>query len=826
MRLRLGILWPLALLATAIAFGESHPVYTALRAARPSGPAVSVTDLSIERDVFRFRFEKGVFQFLAPVEGRVTGAVFVGEGSWELRPALEVERRHLEMLTGEKDLEVLSDRFEALALMFTDDTETEIRHGGKDVAATPADAGGIWDSFRRTQRKALKTNLQIRILRDLLRGPDPKRGVFLVALDGKKLPEAIIAVDPEGLDWFARDTMPGNENAGLWMVPEFDRGFWYLAPRKGAPAAPRAASAEHYTIESTISENTRLAGTTTIRVRVDAADLRVLSLQLFDKLRLTEAAVAPADSDTWTPVAFIQEKDEEDSDPAVVFPSAQPAGSVLRLRLRYDGKDVLRDMGEGTFAVGARQDWYPNLGAFRELSTFDLTYRIPKGRQVVSVGEKVSDKADGAAQVSVWTAARPIRVAGFNYGNFRRLDNDDKESGMRIEVFTNPGTPDLVQEINLALRSRGVPRPSPGGNPPRADAENTWIAAGLQSLQMDTESFARGAMADALNSARVFTAYFGPIPEKHVAITQQAQWFFGQSWPSLIFLPYLAALDGTQRRELGLGGSSTTDFVDLVGPHEVAHQWWGHCVDGQSYRDTWLSEGFAEFSASLVMQRTLPPKRLSDYWERSRKRILDKPPGSTVSNDQAGPLTLGTRLLTRQTPLAYSAIVYLKGAYVLHMLRMLMWDPRGRPPDAAFITMMKDFLQSYAGKNASTRDFQTVLERHMTPTMDVAKDGKMDWFFRQWVDGTDIPRYVVKVDVQSVGGDQYKLSGNVSQEAVRPDFLGFLPLYLEYDGGDVQRLAVVTLVGNHSTPVEGTIRLSRRPKRVIANAMHDVLARD
>ena len=139
-----------------------------------------------------------------------------------------------------------------------------------------------------------------------------------------------------------------------------------------------------------------------------------------------------------------------------------------------------------------------------------------------------------------------------------------------------------------------------------------------------------------MNSARVFTAYFGPLAEKHVAITQQAQWSFGQSWPSLVFLPYLAALDGTQRRELGYG-VGTAEFLDLVGPHELAHQWWGHAVGDATYRDAWISEGFAEFSAALVMERTLPAKRLADYWEKSRDLILEKPPGILVSIDQAGP---------------------------------------------------------------------------------------------------------------------------------------------------------------------------------------------
>ncbi len=350
--------------------------------------------------------------------------------------------------------------------------------------------------------------------------------------------------------------------------------------------------------------------------------------------------------------------------------------------------------------------------------------------------------------------------------------------------------------------------------------------AGLQDLNLDTEAFAKGAMADGLNSARMYTAYFGPLAEKHVAITQQSQWFFGQSWPSLIFLPYLAVLDGTQRHELGLGGASTNDFIDLVGPHEVAHQWWGHAVGWDSYRDVWLCEGFAEFSATLVMQRTLGARRSADYWERARKRILDKPPGSVLSNDQAGPITLGTRLDNRQTPWAYNALVYFKGAYVLQMLRALMWDTKARPPDAAFIEMMKDFMTAYSDRNASTRDFQNVVERHMTPAMDLTKDGRMDWFFKQWVYGIDIPRYTAKIDVQSAGADGYHFTGSVSQEAVPADFRGFLPLYIEFDKGEFVRFAVMTFQGSQTSPIDATFKLPKKPTRVVANALHDVLTRD
>ena len=33
--------------------------------------------------------------------------------------------------------------------------------------------------------------------------------------------------------------------------------------------------------------------------------------------------------------------------------------------------------------------------------------------------------------------------------------------------------------------------------------------------------------------------------------------------------------------------------------HEGAHQWWGNIVGWRSYRDQWMSEGFAEYSGIL-----------------------------------------------------------------------------------------------------------------------------------------------------------------------------------------------------------------------------------
>src|SRR5262245_60072485 len=135
MRKRSGLAASWLLGFAALLRADADPTYTALRAARPAGSAVAVQDLQLERDAFRFEFTKGTFQFLEPVSGRVTGAVFVGEGRWQLTPAREGARRYLAMLRDEPKTEVLTDRFDSLVLLFTDGTEAEIRARGADAPA-------------------------------------------------------------------------------------------------------------------------------------------------------------------------------------------------------------------------------------------------------------------------------------------------------------------------------------------------------------------------------------------------------------------------------------------------------------------------------------------------------------------------------------------------------------------------------------------------------------------------------------------------------------------------------------------------------------------
>jgi aminopeptidase N len=268
---------------------------------------------------------------------------------------------------------------------------------------------------------------------------------------------------------------------------------------------------------------------------------------------------------------------------------------------------------------------------------------------------------------------------------------------------------------------------------------------------------------------------------------------------------------------LGTRGGTDT-FWRYVAPHEVAHQWWGHIIGWDSYRDQWMSEGFAEFSASLYVQLTRGNDKFVDFWEDLRKQIVEATPATRDRKPYTvGPVTQGYRLNNAKTGNIARVLIYPKGAYILHMLRMMMYK-QGQGGDQAFQTMMKDFVQTHYNQPVSTEHFKVAVEKHMTKEMDIDKNGKMDWFFDQWVYGTEVPAYKFEYTVSNEG----VLNGKITQSGVSDQFVMLVPIYLDMGKGWA-KLGSATLVGNRSVEIKD-LKLPAKPKRMAIAAMNDVLA--
>src|SRR5271157_5296166 len=137
--------------------------YQQLRTIALGSEAVTVNNFTLKRDAATFQLNSGTVCFLSPVQGKVTGAVFVGEGRLLLTPPLPSEERSLSLLTREKEF---SESFSHLVLRFTDGTYDEIKKAGS-TSSSSCDPGLLRDSQNAT-RKKVHDNLDARVLQDVL----------------------------------------------------------------------------------------------------------------------------------------------------------------------------------------------------------------------------------------------------------------------------------------------------------------------------------------------------------------------------------------------------------------------------------------------------------------------------------------------------------------------------------------------------------------------------------------------------------------------------------------------------------------------------------
>jgi peptidase M1-like protein len=783
------------------ALANNEPNYLKLRNIKLGTATVHVTDFTLKREAGTFTFKNGAFQFVEPVNGNITGAVFVGEGSFVLNPPIELERRNLAILTEGQPFE---ERFSSVVLRFTDGSEEEIRKAANGDSSPVGDAGGLLGDVQQQLKKKLKENLAARLLEDVL--SEHPGGKFIAFIHGKKYSDKMIYdVDPHG----ALDVAP-EENAlllwddnheGIWA------GFHSLAEYKNHTANSdennHSVTVERQKLDTTIAKNAYLSGTAETSFVALQDGVRVVPLDLFRSLRVESVTAQDG-----TALAFIQEDKDDDANFAVILPRELKKGESYTFKTKYGGKDAIRNEGNGNYYPIARDNWYPGQG-FGSYATYEMTFHVPKGMTMVATGKLLKKIDEGNETVTQWSSEIPQTVAGFNFGNFKRDEGKPFKQPYLLETFANPNPPDIIQGIQ------------------HLDDMST-AGGGRSSLtgtlgNMSTVGLMKKAMGEAQFAVEIYTDFFGEAPYKRLAMTQQTAFNYGQSWPGVVYLPITYFFDSTVRHQLGMGDAH--GYFKVVGPHEIAHQWWGHMVGFNSYRDQWMSEGFSDMSASLFLQYIYGQKNLDDYhkfWADERQILTDKNKLGRRAID-VGPVTMGYRLNNARTGFDIGRrLLYPKGAYILQMVRFMMAQRNG-DPDLKFKEMLHDFTKTYANRQASTEDFKAMVEKYMTPEMDVDKNHKMDWFFSEYVYGTEYPSYKFEHSFSTNANGDPVLDFKVSQSGVSKDFVMLVPIYLDL-GGRITRLGSAMVSGNSSVdghvPLKG---LKERPKRAMMAYYDDVL---
>src|SRR5208282_3633801 len=542
----------------------------------------------------------------------------------------------------------------------------------------------------------------------------------------------------------------------------------------------------------TFEQNGSLSGKATADFVARRNGVRVVPLDLFRPLRVQSVTA------NGQPLAFIQEDKNDDGNFAVILPKPLSAGEKLTLTTSYAGKEAVSNEGGGNYYPVARTNWYPNdPGAgFGEYVLYDMTLRIPKGMKMAATGVLVSESNEGSQNVTVWKSENPQTVAGFSFGRFKEEEVKLTKPEYFIQSFANEDSPDSI----AMLKRSGAPLGS-----------------------MNTTLLNKKALAEGELAVQLYTDYFGPSLFKHMQLTQQTACSYGQSWPELVWIPICYYFDTTVRHSLGLD-QADRGYWKVVTAHEVAHQWWGHTVGFASGRDQWMSEGFAELSASLYVSMIEEnPKKFIEFWNDERELLLERDAQGFRAID-AGPLTMGYRASNSRTGFSTTRrLIYPKGAYILHMIRMMMWDRK--TGDQNFKAAMQDFVKTYSGKAATTEDFKAMMEKHMTAEMDLEGNHRLDWFFNEYVYGTALPTYKIDSTFSKDANGDVVLGFKITQSGVDDKFRMLVPIYLELADGRTVNLGHARLTGNSSVdqkvPLKG---LKDVPKRALVNYNDDVLA--
>jgi hypothetical protein len=399
------------------------------------------------------------------------------------------------------------------------------------------------------------------------------------------------------------------------------------------------------------------------------------------------------------------------------------AGESRKLRMYYHGD--LIDRQDDFFFIKSSAEWYPRSLEGRSLATFDLTFKSPKGKLLASVGERVESSTSGQVTTSRWVSPTPIRNASFNLGFFKEY---------RVQEQGIPAVTVLLSED--AHRRIGHLR---------------------QKNMKETVG------GDIAKSLRFFQHVYGPVAAKEFFATE-IPYSHGEAFPGMVHLSWSTF---HQTDDKGMD--------EVFRAHEVAHQWWGIGVDFNSYHDQWLSEGFATFSGLWYLQTVR--KDNAKYFgllHRWRDLILE-------NREERAPIWMGYRTASSKDENGYNVLVYRKGAWVLHMLRIMMLDLKTMNEDR-FTETMRDFYRTYQGKRATIEDFRRIAEKHV--------GADLGWFFDQWIYGSDVPSYRVAYQTVPAENGQFRVKLQVQQENVGNDFQMYVPVTLDLGDDRIARLRV------------------------------------
>lgn len=780
-----------------LAAGPAADVARAIQEAEfDRGECYRVRDLTLVKEDIRIYLTEGHLMFSKPIAGRRIAAVFSadvegGDAEVIVLPPDRAERRSLATFIHTPNLD---DHFHTAIFLFTGSEYDDLKEA---MAQNPSnkkmpEIGALMDEQFGGTLRHLATSYETRLTLDLMGRPGRQADLFTGIFDSPKLGTFDVIYDPDNQEQIVAGQVLNKDKRVYfddWV------SFASASTRKNPAPTRRDLEVSDYRIDATIHPDLSMSAVTRVKVKPTAGPMPAARFEVSPSITVTGVTVDGKTADVLQPDSLRGNLLARGNHIFLVIPSEpMVAGREYEFEFRHEGKVIL-DAGDGVYYVAARGTWYPMNGL--QYATFDLTFHYPSKFDLVAPGDVVSDQTEGDVRVTRRRTAATIRMAAFNLGSFAHAKAErggysvDVCANRRLESALQPVTPTIPPDLtNMRRRTpTSLTASMPAEAPPNPMAR-------LQTLASD--------VATALD---FMAARFGPpaLPQLTVSPIPGT---FGQGFPGLIYMSTLAYLKNVP-------GSAAAPraldlfFQDVLYAHETAHQWWGNRVTAESYRDYWLMEALANYSALLYLEKHKGQRAADQMLDSYRTALLEKNEAGETK-ESAGPIVLGQRLQNSVQPTAWTAITYGKGSWIIHMLRRRMGDER-------FLAMLAGIMKKYDHQSITTEQFRQEAAQALPPK---SEDPKLEAFFSQWVYGTGIPQLKFTYTVKGVAR-AVKLTGTLTQTGVDDEFSAWTPVEIQFGKGP----GITKWLAAGSDPVTFTMTLKQAPSRVVLDPKNAVLKR-
>jgi hypothetical protein len=712
--------------------------------------------------------------FMAETESGPTAYVILGRGEMTFTPAPRSERSQLRVVTGS---EVLQTPFEGLFVRVHPSTASA-RVSAREMSERPVDprdAKRAEDLFRQESVKSFGLDLGDLSADSWSLLPLP--GDILAEIRTRRfdtLSYTKSSTEVEDISLFDRRL---RRNMSVYSsrdhLERFSRSYY---EDEGAEYIVRS-----YDVNVIYNPNRRqLEGQTRLAIETTASSVSTLKIRLADSLAVA-SIVSPELG------RLLSVRVRKQNTVVINLPTTVVKGYRLELVVAYSGTLEPQDIDregvtfaappiqaqlpeeeelplEESYLFSSRSYWYPQALTLG-YAPARISVIVPEPWSAVASGEFESlapppGPAPRGARLRQFSfvARQPVRYLTFLVGRFAEP---------RTETLS-------LKHIDEALRASRRP--------------GVYYDQVELRVQTNPRQRARGkdVLRTTANILRFYTSLVGDFP--YSALTGAV---IERRLPGGHSPPYLSIIatpgPGSTLR-WGNDPAALPDFPDFFAAHELAHQWWGQAVGWKNYHEHWLSEGFAQYFSALWAERSLG-RGVFNAIIRSMQQwsMEDSDQGAVYLGYRIGHFKGDSRL--------FRAVIYNKGAMVLHMLRRLVGDD-------AFFAGLRRYYNTWRFAKAGTDDFRRAVE---------AESGvDLGRFFEQWIYGDALPQVTFTSRLEPRDGDseavlRFEQTGEVFDFAVTVTF--------EY--ADNTTTSIVAKVTDRV--VEMRVPVKGRPRRIDAN---------